>query len=251
MDIAEQMIRTDVVALCNAVESWSGGDCNGEAEGEPPYSQNPAEAAASCTIIENWDGLWDVDSVGTSVWKEFWTRLESTSDLWAVPFDATDPVNTPNTLNDENDAVVEAVLCAIGGAVDHLVAAEIPLDRPWGETQFRWNGDDTQQIPIHGGGAGSGIRNPPTFSIITSDLVDGEGYSDIPAGNSYIHTVTWDDSECPDAFAVLTYSQSSDPASPHYSDMTEVYSAGGWNDMPFCPADIEAEKISETQVSTN
>ncbi|MBW1907425.1 MAG: penicillin acylase family protein [Deltaproteobacteria bacterium] len=50
---------------------------------------------------------------------------------------------------------------------------------------------------------------------------------------------------------MLTYSQSVDPASPHYSDMTEVYSAGGWNDMPFCPADIEAAKISETEVSTN
>jgi acyl-homoserine-lactone acylase len=81
--------------------------------------------------------------------------------------------------------------------------------------------------------------------------VDGEGYSDIPTGNSYIQTVTWDDTECPDAFAVLTYSQSVDPASPHYSDMTELYSAGGWNDMPFCPEDIEVEKISEMQVSTN
>ena len=247
MDIAEQMTRTDVVTLCKAVTNWSEGDCDPMAEGNQAYSQNPAVAETACAIIENWDGRYDLDSVGSSVWREFWTRVGNTPGLWVVPFDATDPVNTPNTLNDEAASVVESVRCSIGGAVDRLVTAEVPLDRPWGEAQFRWNGDGTEQIPIHGGSGGA----ESTFSVISSNLVDGEGYSDIPHGNSYIQTVTWDETECPDAFAVLTYSQSVDPASPHYSDMTEVYSAGGWNDMPFCPADIEAAKISETEVGTN
>jgi len=242
MDIAEQMTRTDVVAICNAVSDWTAGTCGDDATA---YSANPTEAAATCTILADWDGLYEVGSVGSSVWREFWTRVRNADNLWAVPFDATDPVNTPNTLNDEDAGVVESVRCSLGGAVDRLVTAEIPLDRPWGEAQFRWNGDGTERIPIHGG------RGYSTFSVIISNLVDGEGYSDIPHGNSYIHTVTWDDTQCPDAFAVLTYSQSVDPASPHYSDMTELYSAGGWNDMPFCPEDIEAEKISETQASTN
>jgi acyl-homoserine-lactone acylase len=215
------------------------------AEGNQAYSQNPDEAAESCDIIEGWDGLYNVESVGSSVWREFWDRVRGTPGLWSVPFDATEPVNTPNTLNVGAPSVVEAVRCSIGGAVDRLVAAEIPLDRPWGEAQFRWNGEGTEGIPIHGG------RGRSTFSVISSNLVDGEGYSDIPTGNSYIQTVTWDDTQCPDAFAVLTYSQSVDTASPHYSDMTEVYSAGGWNDMPFCPEDIETEKISEIEVSTN
>jgi acyl-homoserine-lactone acylase len=240
MDIAERMTRTDVVALCNAVNDWTAGDCGGQG-----YSQNPGVAATACAIIEDWDGLYNVDSVGSSVWREFWVRVRSTPDLWAVPFDATDPVNTPNTLNDENAGVIEGVRCAIGGAFDRLVTAEVPLDRPWGEAQFRWNGDRTEQIPIHGG------RGHSTFSVISSNLVDGERYSDIPTGNSYIQTVTWDDTDCPDAFAVLTYSQSVDPASPHYSDMTQLDSDKGWNDMPFCPEDVEAEKISETEVSTN
>jgi acyl-homoserine-lactone acylase len=50
---------------------------------------------------------------------------------------------------------------------------------------------------------------------------------------------------------VLTYSQSQNPASPHYADMTQLYSDKGWNDMPFCPEDVEAETISVTEVSTN
>jgi acyl-homoserine-lactone acylase len=245
MDIAEQMTRTDVVALCDEVADWSAGDCNGDDDGSPPYSENPSIAATACAILGAWDGLYNLDSVGSSVWREFWDRVRNTPNLWEVPFDATNPVYTPNTLNDEDAGVVEGVRCAIGAAVDRLVTAEIPLDRPWGEAQFRWNGDGTERIPIHGG------RGRSTFSVISSNLVDGEGYSDIPTGNSYIQTVTWDDTDCPDAFAVLTYSQSVDPASPHYSDMTELYSSGGWNDMPFCPEDVEAEKISETEVSTN
>ena len=245
MDIAEQLIRTDVVTICDAVTDWSAGDCDAEVEGNQPYSTNPTEAAAACAVLADWDGLYNLDSVGASVWRELWWRFQGNTDMWAVPLDATDPVNTPNTLNDEDAGVVESVRCSIGGAVDRLTAAEVPIDRPWGETQFRYNGDRTERIPIPGG------RGRSTFSVIISTLVDGEGYSDITYGNSYIHTVTWDETQCPDAFAVLTYSQSVDPASPHYSDMTEVYSAGGWNDMPFCPEDIEADKISETEVSTN
>jgi hypothetical protein len=30
--------------------------------------------------------------------------------------------------------------------------------------------------------------------------------------------------------------------------MTRLYSEKGWNDMPFCPEDIEATKISEIEI---
>ena len=63
-----------------------------------------------------------------------------------------------------------------------------------------------------------------------------------------MQTVTWDETECPDAYAVLTYSQSSDPASDHFADLTRVYSDKDWNDMPYCEADIEATKISEMEI---
>jgi acyl-homoserine-lactone acylase len=244
MSLSEQLTRDDVVTLCDEVVDWAAGDCDPDEDGDQPYSENPAVAATACGILETWDGLFSLDSVGTAVWKETWNRLRSQV-TWVVPFDAADPVNTPNTLDVDDPAVIEATRCSIGGAVDRLVTAEVPLDRPWGEAQFRATGDGEGRTPLPGGPGSS------AFSIISSNLVDGEGYSDIPAGNSYIHTVTWDDTQCPDAFAVLTYSQSVNPASPHYSDMTELYSAGGWNDMPFCPEDIEAEKISEMEVSTN
>ena len=52
---------------------------------------------------------------------------------------------------------------------------------------------------------------------------------------------------------MLTYSQSTDPASPHYDDQTRIWSMKQWNDMPYCPEDVEAETIpgSEIEISTD
>ncbi|MGB5810221.1 MAG: penicillin acylase family protein [Polyangiales bacterium] len=242
-NIAGELTRDDVVAICKGVGDWSAAGCgDGAAD---PYSANPTEAAEACTILEDWDGLFNIDSVGPALWRNVWFRMNNTDDLWAVPFDADDAVSTPNTLNDDDPAVIEAVRCALGGGVDFLVAESIPLDRPWGEVQFRWNGDRSEQIPVHGGSGGF------MWSVISSNFVEGEGYSDIPTGNSYIQTVTWDETECPDAYAVLTYSQSTNPDSPHYSDWTELFSAKTWNDMPYCPDDVEADKVSEIVISTD
>jgi len=241
-NIAGELTRDDVVTICDGVADWSMGNCG---DGADPYSANPTEAAQACTILGDWDGLFNNDSVGSALWRNVWFRMDDADELWVVPFDPEDPVNTPNTLNVGNPGVIEAVRCAIGGGVDFLVEESIPLDRPWGDVQFRWNGDRTEQIPVHGGSGGF------MWSVISSNFVEGEGYSDIPTGNSYIQTVTWDESECPDAWAVLTYSQSTDPASPHYSDWTELFSGKGWNDMPYCAADVEADTVSEVTISTD
>ena len=50
----------------------------------------------------------------------------------------------------------------------------------------------------------------------------------------------------PQAAGFITYSQSSDPANPHYSDFTRAYAARQWQAFPFTAAEIRAQKISET-----
>ena len=115
------------------------------------------------------------------------------------------------------------------------------MDRPWGEVQF--DEKNGERYGIHGGWGGY------MFSAISSELVDGEGYSNIEHGNSYIQAVTWDESDCPDAYSILTYSQSTDPASDHYADATELYSNSGWIDMPFCEGDRDAQEIGRESIS--
>jgi acyl-homoserine-lactone acylase len=200
-----------------------------------------SQEQVACDILANWDRTHRVNSVGGHVFFEFWRIMRSTPDMWAVPFNPADPVNTPRDLNIADAAVSTAVKNALTQGVQALSNAGLELDKPWGEVQFvEKNGE---RIPIHGG------SGDMMFSVITSDLVEGEGYSAIRHGNSYIQAITWDESDCPNAYAILTYSQSTDPASDHYADATKLYSNGGWIDMPFCEADRDAQEIGRVTVS--
>ena len=222
-----ELILDDVVAICQQAE-------------ESPVEGISMEQQA-CDLLAGWDRTHQIDSVGGHIFYEFWRELRSTPNLFAVPFNAADPVNTPRDLNVGDKAVVIAVEEALSAAVATLAAAGIELDKPWGEVQFvEKNGE---RIPIHGG------SSDMMFSVITSGLEDGEGYSSIRHGNSYIQAITWDETDCPDAYAILTYSQSTDPASEHYADATKLYSNGGWIDMPFCEAARDAQEIGRVTIS--
>ncbi|WP_162845996.1 penicillin acylase family protein [Seongchinamella sediminis] len=225
---AAELVNDDVVAICEAVGDWS------------PYGASDATMAQACEVLAAWDKRHQIDSVGGHIFYELWQRIGSQGNLWAVPFDATDPVNTPNTLNTGNEALVETVRQGLADAVALFEDNGIALDAPWGEVQFvEKNGE---RIPIPGG-SGSML-----FSVISAGFVEGEGYSNVRAGNSYIQAVSWDESDCPDANAVLTYSQSTDPASPHYADATRLYSESGWIDMPFCEIDRDAQEIRRATI---
>jgi acyl-homoserine-lactone acylase len=226
---AAELVNDDVVVICKAVEDWAA------------YGVSNAAMAQACDILDAWDTRHTIDSVGGHIFTEFWRVARRLNNLWAVPFNPTDPVNTPNTLNTGDAALVESVRAALATAVKVLQDNNIALDLPWGQVQFiERNGE---RIPLPGGSGGM------LFSVISANLVKGEGYSDVEAGNSYIQAVSWDESDCPNANAILTYSQSTDPASPHYADATKLYSRSGWIDMPFCESDRDAQEIRRETIS--
>lgn len=224
---AAELVNDDLVGLCEGVD-WSA------------FSGNPAAVAQACSILADWDTRHTTDSVGGHIFTEFWRIARELSGLWANPFDPADPVNTPNTLNTVDTDLVESVRQALADGVQVLLDNGIALDASWGEIQF--DEKNGERIPIPGGSGGM------LFNVITSDLIEGEGYSDIRHGNSYIQAVSWDESDCPDANAILTYSQSSDPASAHYADATKLYSEGGWIDMPFCEEARDAQEIGRESI---
>ena len=228
-NIAADIMTDDVVAICRAVTDWS------------PYSDNPEAAAGICAILDDWDRAYNLDSVGSHIFFEFFAKVYQFDNLWAVPFNPDDPLYTPRDLNVGDAALVETLLYALGDVVDELLADNIPLDIAWGEIQYsERNGE---RIGIHGGSGGF------MFNAIYADRVPDAGYSQGFAGSSFIMATTWDDSGCPDAFGVMTYSQSTDPASPHFADLTRLYSQKGWVDLPFCEADIAAQEISRESIA--
>ena len=187
----------------------------------------------ACNVLSSWDRKVNLESVGAHVFREFWSRAVNIPNLYAVPFDITDPVNTPNTLNVGNPTVLLKVRQALGSAVKALAASGIPPERPWGDVQYVVR--NSKEIPIHGGAQGEGV-----FNVITSAGLSAAGYADVVHGTSFIQTVTFDDTG-PVAQALLTYSESSDPVSPHYADQTLRYSEKQWIPLPFQQGEISSD----------
>ena len=192
------------------------------------------ELAEACAVLSTWDRTMNVDSVGSHVWREFWDTAREIENLWQVPFDVDDPVNTPRGINLSDASVKAGILASLTEAVRRLDEANIELDAKLGDIQYApRNG---QNIPIPGGEGWAGM-----FSMIVSKLKPDEGYTPIVHGNSYIQVISWDEKGELDPRAMLTYSQSPEPDSPFYKDLTEMYSDGGWIDLPFTEEEIAAD----------
>ena len=200
------------------------------------------DVSAACASLRQWDQGANLDSVGFPVWQEFWRRTAAASlPIWNVPFSAGDPVNTPNGLNTSNLQVQQA----LHDAQTAVQGAGVDFNARLGDIQQ--SGVNTApggaRIPIFGGeGDPIGI-----FTTAYSSGIGKNGY-DIDFGNSYIQTVTWDSGGV-HAEGFITYSESTDPANPHYSDYTQAYSQKQWYRFPFHDTEVQAAKESELHLT--
>ena len=192
------------------------------------------DEAAACAALAQWDGHAHHDSIGAHVWREFFRALTAGADrggnFWRVPYSSSDPVNTPRDL----DTSARAVRSAFSAGVAAVKASGYAFDAKLGAVQQPCC--ILRDIPVFGGDFFEGA-----FTIASADALTPTGY-DVAYGNSYIHTVTWDEAGV-HAEGFVTYSQSTDPASPHFADFTREYSAKRWHKMPFTDAEIRADTI--------
>ena len=205
--------------------------------------EEAAEIAEACAVLERWDRTETIDARGAHLWREAWTLLRVTPDLWKVPFDVADPVNTPRGLDIEAEAVRSAVIEAIKGALAKLAQHEIAIDAPLGEVQYAMR--NGEKIAVPGGDHHGGM-----FSMIVTELEGPEGYTPIIHGNSYMQVISWDEAGNLEPRARLAYSQSPEPDSPYYADQTQMYAQGRWLRLPFSEADIESDPSLKTVTLT-
>src|SRR5260370_23441707 len=86
------------------------------------------DVSAACTALQAWDGTGTAASRGSHVWDEFWKRVASqikSADLYAVPFDAADPVNTPRGIKPTAKAALQK---AFAEAVKAVQASGFAMD---------------------------------------------------------------------------------------------------------------------------
>jgi acyl-homoserine-lactone acylase len=185
-----------------------------------------------CAALAQWNLTDNVDARAAHVFREFWMRAKDIPNVYAVDFNPADPVYTPRNLRMSDPTVRAAVFKALKDAVGAVRTAGFALDAPLGTVQAAHapGGD----IALHGGEEYEGVLNK-----LQSTPIGPKGLQ-VYFGTSYIQTVTFDD-QGPVADALLTYGESTDPASPHAFDQMREFSAKRWNRLPFSEAAIAAD----------
>lgn len=215
------------------------------------------ELAAACAAIAAFNGRFDEDSSGAVLFREWLAAYPyedgmRAGDLFAVPFALAQPAATPNTLADPTLALQK-----LAQAAALLESAGYALDVPLGAAQFAYRGE--RRIPIHGGNRHEGVANLMVSDIPSHPIalleptpVDGSplltdaGYP-VVHGSSFILALGFDD-DGPVAEALLTYSQSGNPDSPHFSDQTDLYRSKQWRPALFERAAVEADAQSRLEL---
>ncbi len=195
------------------------------------------DAKAGCAALRGWDRLNDVHSRGAHLFREFWRTVMATPRLYRVPVDKAQPTATPLGLNMAGAEVAGKVWAALEGAVKKLRDSQVALDAPLGSVQRP--AITPEPIALHGGQSFEGVLN----YIGDSTGWLPQGYR-IDYGTSYVQTVGFDE-RGPVAMALLTYGQSTNPASPHVADQLRLFSAKQWPRLPFHADEVERERRGE------
>lgn len=192
------------------------------------------DARAACTTLSAWDQTAGIASnTGYPVFEAFMGQVARMPSPWAVPFDPSRPVTTPRGLAMRDPAARKALAEALATAQRTVRQQGVTPDMRWGTVQVATRGE--RAIPIHGGSGELGVYN-----VIQSEPA-GPGRREVFSGSSYIQVVSFD-STGPRARTLLTFSQSSDPTSPHASDQTVLFSHRQWVDLPFTDAQILSDR---------
>ena len=215
--------------------------------------ESSVDISAACTVITNWDGLYTNESIGAHVYRELMTQFKSASstesvlesDLFETPFDLENPLTTPSGLKARADDATDdtdPILVALANAVTNLNAYGFALDAKLGDLQFHQKNADRISIP--GGNSVDGVYN-----INAAAMIPNLGYM-VVHGASWVMALEFTE-DGPVADAWLTYGQSHDPESEHFSDQTNLFSEGTWRPVVFTDEAINDDLKSSLTLTVN
>jgi acyl-homoserine-lactone acylase len=221
------------------------------------------DLTGACNVLASWDGRYELDSRGAALFREFlgqyrFEDLLGAGNLFAVDFDPGDPVNTPRDLAPSGPGG-DLALQNLARAAARLASQNIPLDVPLGELQYA--NRPGSRVPIHGGigshegilnfaqNAGNGTTLEPhdlPKRVEGSRFLTGKGYP-VSHGTSFLMVLQYT-ADGPRAKAFLTYGESGDPESEHFSDQMLLFSKKQWRPVLFSEEDVSADVKREYTV---
>ncbi len=162
------------------------------------------------------------------LWDAFWNRVREIpeAERYRTPFSASDPLNTPNTLNVGDPRIA----VALGSAILGLQDAGIGMADALG--QHLYVGSDKTPVPLFGGCETSGY-----FTIACDDEGAYKVNSKQFIGNAYLQVVRFEDGK-PQAHTLLAHGQG-DLSDPSHLDPAVVrYAKKDWLHFPFTERQI-------------
>lgn len=209
------MLRADLLQVCRDTTPVA-------------LADRQVDIRRACELFAGWDLHANLESTGYPLASGWLAQLEGRRDIWQVPFSVQDPLDTPRGIDLRDPDRVRTVRQALAQTVVELQERGLDAGKPWGEIQgIELNG---RRIPLHGG--------TDVYNAMVS-VPDGPR-ANVRFGASYVQVVEFDEAG-PHAQGFLTYSQSSDPASPHFADQTPRFSALEWIVWPFTERQIRAD----------
>lgn len=220
-----------------------------------------------CQALANWDGRYNLNSRGAHIMREFLAAFRSPAhaalqpQLYAVSFDANDPLHTPDGLATADNPLADPVLQALGQVALRIQQAGIAPDATLASMQYLIKAEGQTPIAMPGGYSYEGLFNMAEGSQqsrSTSELannITGIGRPDSPlllhllagepreaytlnSGSSFVMAMEFT-GQGPQATMLHAYSQAHDPQSPHFNDQTLLYRNQKWQPMYFTKAEIQ------------
>lgn len=235
--LAAELLQDELVAACQTSEAVTVGE-------------QQVDLSEACAVLAAYNGKLDLDSKGAVLFREWITSYsfrdtKSSGALFAVAFDPSDPVHTPRGLADKAQALEK-----LAQAVLTLNEAGLALDSALADAQFAYRGEE--KIAVHGGGSWEGVANlidarrsdSLAFQVDAKQIAKSRDLTDkgypVTGGSSYVMSLSYTDTG-PVAEAFLTYSQSGDPTSEHFTDQTKLFAEKKWRPVLFKVEDIDAD----------
>jgi acyl-homoserine-lactone acylase len=185
------------------------------------------DVRAACAVLAAWNGRANTGSRGEVLWRQAYGSLNyAPPNWWRVPFSPAHPLTTPRGLNTGNAGVQHA----LADAVQFLRAHHIPLALALGSTQHY------ASVPLPGCTEGEGC-----FDRVEGTGAPGSGVNITADNGSSFIMATELTPHGPRTRTILTYSESANPDSPHFSDQTALFSRKQWVTERFTQAQISAD----------
>jgi acyl-homoserine-lactone acylase len=204
----------------------------------------------ACEALAGYDGTGTLNAHGGwlfSVWQSIAIEAGPTlpnqiggtaNQIWATPFNPVQPLTTPSGLDISNPAILRS----LADAVLNLKAHHVALDASYAQVQHATR--NSAKIPIPGCDTGC-FNAIYANDATTTNAIDAAPYGEVYAGSSLVMTTELTPNG-PVAQGILTYSQATDPTSPWYANMTQLYSKGQWVSLPYTAAQLAKDRGTHT-----